>query len=173
MRSIYIRVGPQRGVCPYLATIDGCIPVLLLEVTSDKGLLTAMIRFTTTHSELFTQELRAFTHLLGLRSCYCTFVLTSALSTLSVCYMRGLFARVTFSLCVFSTLHFACIFVLRSVFCFAGVQTLVYAPLFSRSGTQIEHDNIKSLEPKNTISLMKARQRNIGDSHPTIICKCL
>ena len=110
---------------------------------------------------------------LGLKSCSCAFVLTSALSTLSVCYMRGLFARVTFSLHVVSTLHFACIFVLRSVFCFAGVQTLVYAPLFSRSGTQIEHDNIKSLEPKNTISLMKARQRNIGDSHPTIICKCL
>ena len=33
----------KGGVCPYLATIDGCIPVLLLEVTSDKGLLTAMI----------------------------------------------------------------------------------------------------------------------------------
>ena len=141
----------------------------LLEVTTDKGLLTW---FTTTHTELFTQRLLALTHLLGLRSCYYTFVLTSALSTLSVCYMRGLFARVTFSLRVISTLHFACIFVLRSVFCFAGVQTLVYAPLFSRSGTQIEHDNIKNLEPKNTISLLKARQRNIGDSHPTIICKC-
>ena len=109
---------------------------------------------------------------LGLKSCSCAFVLTSALSTVSVCYMRGLFARVTFSLRVFSTLHFACIFVLRSVFCFAGVQTLVYALLFSKWHTDRTWQH-KKLGTKNTISLMKARLRNIGDSHPTIICKCL